>query len=73
MNRTISQVGSKKEKHFSLPKLKLPNMNWQFAFGYSSALASIGGDIIRLGRSVESLGQSAPVRDSTTRPTVKEA
>ena len=35
-------------------------------------LASLGGNIISLGRSVESLGQSTPVRDSTTRLTVKE-
>lgn len=35
-------------------------------------LTAIGSNIIRLGRSVESLGQPAPVRDTTTRPTVKE-
>ncbi len=35
-------------------------------------LAALGSDIISLGRSVEALGQSTPVRDSTTRPTVKE-
>lgn len=29
-------------------------------------LAAIGGDIISLGRSVESLGESSPVRDATT-------
>ena len=35
-------------------------------------LSSIGSDIIRLGRSVESLGQSAPVTDATTQIVVHE-
>ena len=35
-------------------------------------LATIGSDIVSLGRSVESLTQSTPVRDSTSRPAVKE-
>ncbi|WP_375340389.1 relaxase/mobilization nuclease domain-containing protein [Lacrimispora amygdalina] len=38
----------------------------------TNQLASLGSDIIRLGRSVESLSQPVPVRDSTTRPAVKE-
>ena len=35
-------------------------------------LATIDSDIVSLGRSVESLTQSTPVRDSTSRPAVKE-
>lgn len=38
----------------------------------TNQLASLGSDIISLGRSVESLSQPVPVRDSTTRPAVKE-
>lgn len=38
----------------------------------TNQLASLGSDIISLGRSVESLSQPVPVRDSTTRPPVKE-
>ncbi|RFZ80170.1 hypothetical protein DS742_04140 [Lacrimispora amygdalina] len=38
----------------------------------TNQLAALGSDIISLGRSVESLSQPVPVRDSTTRPAVKE-
>lgn len=38
----------------------------------TNQLASLGSDIISLGRSVESLSQPVPVRDSTTKPAVKE-
>ncbi|HBR01570.1 MAG TPA: relaxase, partial [Ruminiclostridium sp.] len=38
----------------------------------TNQLASLGSDIISLGRSVESLSQPVRVRDSTTRPAVKE-
>lgn len=38
----------------------------------TNQLASLSSDIIRLGRSVECLGQSAPVRDSTTQIVVHE-
>ncbi len=35
-------------------------------------LVTLGSDIIRLGRSVESLSQPVPVRDSTTQKVVRE-
>ena len=38
----------------------------------TNQLATLGSDIIRLGRSVESLNQSVPVRDSTTQKVVNE-
>lgn len=38
----------------------------------TNQLASLGSDIIRLGRSVESLSQPVPVRDSTTQKVVHE-
>ncbi|MFV0496866.1 MAG: relaxase/mobilization nuclease domain-containing protein [Candidatus Fimivivens sp.] len=38
----------------------------------TNQLATLGSDIVSLGRSVESLSQPVPVRDSTTRPAVRE-
>lgn len=38
----------------------------------TNQLATLGSDIVSLGRSVESLSQPTPVRDSTSRPAVRE-